>query len=232
MAKAKGPTQKRSKASVKRASKVDGPNKCLESTDSRRQLIDAGTRLFARSGLEGASVRDIARDAGTNICMISYHFGGKEGLYRACLQELGESRLRLTRGMLDTPGSAEEFKVRLKLFLQALVDSNADRPEFSQIIGKEIEAGLPVAGDIFQMTFLEVTQNLLRFFREAQKAGLIRDDRDPMFIANIIYGSIGHLARFDMVSRKYFNCSIVEPKNREKLVDTLIETLMSGVAIK
>jgi AcrR family transcriptional regulator len=162
--------------------------------------------------------------------MISYHFGGKEGLYRACLQDLGESRVKMTRGLLASPTSLAEFKVRLRLFLQALVDSNAERPEFSQIIGKEIEAGLPVASDIFQMTFLEVTQNLLRFFRDAQKAGLVREDRDPIFIANIIYGTIAHLTRFDMVSKKYFNYSIVEPQNREKLVDTLIETLMSGVA--
>jgi len=198
--------------------------------DTRQQLLDAGTRLFAKNGLEGTSVRDIAREAGTNICMISYHFGGKEGLYRACLQTFGEYRVKLTKGMLDSPSSLAEFKVRLKIFLQALVDSNASLPEFSQMIGKEIDAGLPVAADIFEMTFLSVTQDLLRFFRDSQKAGIIREDRDPIFIANILYGTVAHLARFDLVSKKYFNRSIVEQKNREKLVDTLIETLMCGVS--
>lgn len=204
--------------------------KTKEASDSRRQLLDAGTKLFARGGLEGTSVRDIAREAGTNICMISYHFGGKEGLYRACLKEFGEHRLQLTRGMLEAPTSLAEFKVRVKLFIQALVESNASTPEFSQIIGKEIEAGLPVASDIFEMTFLEAMQNLLRFFTRAQEAGIVRKDVDPIFIANIIYGTVAHLTRFHTVSKKYFKCSIVEPKNREKLVDTLVETLMSGVA--
>jgi AcrR family transcriptional regulator len=203
-----------------------------ESSDSRRQLLEAGTRLFARGGLEGTSVRDIAREAGTNICMISYHFGGKEGLYRACLQEFGEYRLNLTRGMLEAPASLAEFKVRLKLFLQALVDSNSDRPEFSQIIGKEIEAGLPVAADIFEMTFLEATQNILKFFRHAQDVGIVKKDIDPMFIAHFIYGTVAHLSRCHMVSKKYFKFSLTEQKNREKLVDTLVETLMSGVAIQ
>lgn len=204
--------------------------KTKEASDSRRQLLDAGTKLFARGGLEGTSVRDIAREAGTNICMISYHFGGKEGLYRACLKEFGELRLQLTRGMLEAPTSLPEFKVRVKLFIQALVESNASTPEFSQIIGKEIEAGLPVAADIFEMTFLEAMQNLLRFFTRAQEAGIVRKDVDPIFIANIIYGTVAHLTRFHTISKKYFKCSILEPKNREKLVDTLVETLMSGVA--
>jgi hypothetical protein len=48
-------------------------------------------------------------------------------------------------------------------------------------------------------------------------------------MTNILYGTVVHLTRFDAVSKKYFNCSISEPKHREKLVDTLIETLMSGV---
>lgn len=211
--------------------KIAKPTKGAEATDSRRQLLDAATKLFARDGLEGASVRDIAREAGTNICMISYHFGGKEGLYRACLQEFGEQRLNQTRGMLEPPASLDEFKVRIKIFLQTLVDMNASRPEFSQILGKEIEAGLPVAADIFEKTFVEAKQNLLQFFRDAQAAGIVRKDLDPIYIANILYGTISHLTRFHEVSRKYFKCSIVEPKNREKLVETLVETLMSGVTI-
>ncbi len=209
--------------------KIFKEQKAAEATDSRRQLLNAGTKLFAKGGLEGTSVRDIAREAGTNICMISYHFGGKEGLYRACLQEFGEHRLELTRGMLESPTSLEEFKVRIKIFLQALIDTNAETPEFSQIIGKEIEAGLPVAADIFEKTFLEANQNLLRFFRDAQEAGIVRKDLDPMFIANILYGTVAHLARFHMVCKKYFKSSITDPKNREKLVDTLVETLMRGV---
>jgi AcrR family transcriptional regulator len=205
--------------------------KAAESSDSRQQLLEAGTRLFARCGLEGTSVRDIASEAGTNICMISYHFGGKEGLYRACLQVLGEYRLKVARGTLEAPNSLEEFKVRIKLFLQDLVEMNAAHPEFSQIIGKEIEAGLPVASDIFEKTFLEATQDLLKFFRSAQDAGFVRKDLDPMFIANFIYGTVAHLSRFHMVSKKYFKFSLSDPKNREKLVDTLVEVLMGGVAI-
>ncbi len=51
------------------------------STDSR--LLDVAVDHFGRLGLEGASTRAIARDAGTLMSSITYHFGGKEGLYLA-----------------------------------------------------------------------------------------------------------------------------------------------------
>ncbi len=51
------------------------------STDSR--LLDVAIDHFGRLGLEGASTRAIARDAETLMSSITYHFGGKEGLYLA-----------------------------------------------------------------------------------------------------------------------------------------------------
>jgi len=59
----------------------------MDPTDTRTQLLAAATPLFARKGLHGVSVREVARSAGVNLAMISYHFGGKEGLYAAVVEE-------------------------------------------------------------------------------------------------------------------------------------------------
>jgi len=50
---------------------------------TKERLLDAGERLFADGGLDGVSVRAIAAAAGVDLAMINYHFGSKEGLYRA-----------------------------------------------------------------------------------------------------------------------------------------------------
>lgn len=52
---------------------------------SREALLAAGTELFAERGFDGVSVQAIARKAGVNPAMISYHFGGKRDLYLAIL---------------------------------------------------------------------------------------------------------------------------------------------------
>jgi AcrR family transcriptional regulator len=45
---------------------------------------------FGRFGFDGAATRDIAREAGTAMSSITYHFGGKQGLYLACADHIGE----------------------------------------------------------------------------------------------------------------------------------------------
>ena len=55
--------------------------------DCRSRLLEEGTRLFAERGLDGVSVRELSLAAGVSISMISYCFGGKEGLYAAVLQD-------------------------------------------------------------------------------------------------------------------------------------------------
>lgn len=47
------------------------------------RLIDSAIEHFGRRGFEGASTREIAAASGTAMSSITYHFGGKEGLYLA-----------------------------------------------------------------------------------------------------------------------------------------------------
>jgi AcrR family transcriptional regulator len=54
---------------------------------TRAAILVAGKTHFARSGYEGAFLRDIAADAGVDAALINRYFGGKEGLFNACLRE-------------------------------------------------------------------------------------------------------------------------------------------------
>lgn len=60
------------------------------SDEVRERMIDVAARLFASRGYEGVSVRAIANAAGANVAAVSYHFGGKRGLYLAALERLME----------------------------------------------------------------------------------------------------------------------------------------------
>jgi AcrR family transcriptional regulator len=56
--------------------------------DATRAAIIAAAKVhFARSGYEGAFLRDIAVDAGADAALINRYFGGKEGLFAAVLKE-------------------------------------------------------------------------------------------------------------------------------------------------
>jgi AcrR family transcriptional regulator len=52
---------------------------------TRERIVKAAARVFAEHGFDGAGVRAIVARAAVNQAAISYHFGSKEGLYRAVL---------------------------------------------------------------------------------------------------------------------------------------------------
>jgi len=54
------------------------------------RLIEAAIDQFGQHGFDGASTRDIAAASGTAMSSITYHFGGKDGLYLACADYIAE----------------------------------------------------------------------------------------------------------------------------------------------
>lgn len=64
------------------AQPVDDP--AFEDLTTRARIRDAALRLFAERGIDGATIRDIAREAGVSAGLIRHHFGSKEALREAC----------------------------------------------------------------------------------------------------------------------------------------------------
>ncbi len=54
------------------------------------RLIEVAIEQFGQHGFDGASTRDIAAASGTSMSSITYHFGGKQGLYLACADYIAE----------------------------------------------------------------------------------------------------------------------------------------------
>lgn len=54
----------------------------------REILLDTAVDHFGRCGFEGASTRAIAQASGTAMSSITYHFGGKDGLYLAAAEHI------------------------------------------------------------------------------------------------------------------------------------------------
>jgi AcrR family transcriptional regulator len=66
----------------------DRPVARKRDADATRAAILAAAKIhFARSGYDGAFLRDIAADAGVDAALINRYFGGKDGLFAAALKD-------------------------------------------------------------------------------------------------------------------------------------------------
>lgn len=99
------------------ASPPDAPESVPKEAQTARSLLDAAAQVFAAQGFHQARVREIAERAGVNVAAISYHYGGKEGLYLAVLRD--QAGRRLARYPL--PKAEVDGRVALKLAVRALL---------------------------------------------------------------------------------------------------------------
>jgi len=108
-------------------------------SDIRQRLIVSARERFLTEGVDGASLRQIAKDAGTNIGMVYYYFKTKDELFLAVVQDVyGDLLADMERSLAgDAPEeqqfarlyermsrlSDEELKVLRMLIREALVSS-------------------------------------------------------------------------------------------------------------
>jgi AcrR family transcriptional regulator len=64
-------------------------DKTLAATPER--ILDAAEKLFAESGYDGVSIRQITREAGVELALANYHFGPKLELFRAVVRRRAEA---------------------------------------------------------------------------------------------------------------------------------------------
>ncbi|KAI3593649.1 Transcriptional regulator, AcrR family [Cupriavidus sp. U2] len=94
--------------------------------ETRARIIEAAMRLFAAHGFDGASTRDIAREANVNAPALQYYFDNKEGVYLACIEYFVERAWAMLQdvvaaaeGLLARPDAADADLIDAYLALQS-----------------------------------------------------------------------------------------------------------------
>jgi len=88
---------------------------------TRTHILDVAERICAEKGFDALSMRAISDEASVNLGAVTYHFGGKDGLFEALFKRrvlpLNEERLSLLDAALSQPRDA-----RLEDVIRAFVE--------------------------------------------------------------------------------------------------------------
>jgi len=74
-------------------------------SDIQYRIVSAARVRFLDEGVDGASLREIARDASTNIGMIAYYFPTKDDLFLAVVEGVYSGFVRDIEALLGVDGS-------------------------------------------------------------------------------------------------------------------------------
>lgn len=116
---------------------------------TRERLLQVACRVFAEHGYRDTRTQEICRLAGVNAAAVNYHFGGKEGLYRAVWDRALESTLEEERP--GPPLSSHADRDWLYRYVHACVLSVFD-PGMPGVLRKlmtrEVSEPSPISRDI------------------------------------------------------------------------------------
>ncbi|WP_132189754.1 MULTISPECIES: TetR/AcrR family transcriptional regulator [Kribbella] len=142
---------------------------------TKAALLDAALTEFAERGLAGARVADIASRAGVNKQLISYHFGGKQGLYDAIFR-LWEHR---EQGFREEAESLEDLAVR---YLREALDD----PRWAKLAARTMLDGGTTKADDDEVKPGQDPEVL----KTTQQAGELAEDLDPQAVMLAITGMV------------------------------------------
>ena len=102
--------------------------------ESRQRILEAGMKHFARSGLGGARVVDIIKDANLSHRMLYHYFDSKEQLYLATLEfayhQIREAERKLRLDQLDPAAG-------IRRLVEFTFDYYVENPEFMALLNQE-----------------------------------------------------------------------------------------------
>lgn len=199
----------------------------IEST--RDCILQSAKSVFSKLGFDGASIKAIAESSKTNVALVSYYFGGKEGLYRACLEEFGKNRRVVMHSILSAPHSRADFQSKLRLWMESFFQAHLEDPEIVRILHREMVEEIRVGKAVFEKYFLQIFSELVKFLEHSRELGFVRKDVDPYFAASFLMSTMGDTVRIDPIRKKFHKKTLGNEKFRNALVDQFLGFFSKGL---
>jgi AcrR family transcriptional regulator len=153
---------------------------------TRERIVAAATEVFARRGLHGARVADIAEAAGIAYGLVYHHFRNKEEILAAIFQERWAIHLRYLEEVGDSAAPLRERVARLVHFW---VETYRNEPHLMTVMINEISRSYEFIESHDVATVMEAFDIVERMLRRAREVGEVSADLDPRLGAYLVLGA-------------------------------------------
>ncbi len=179
-----------------------------ESESTRERILDVAERLFARKGLAGTAVRDIAREAGLTAPSLYNHFEGKQALYEAVLNRGVQPLFDMIAGL----AKIEHSDAHTGDILDQIVDHLAAHPDIAKLIQYEsLTGGASLSQIVDGWLRPIVAAGLIAMGNNAES--IWSKEERPLAVAAWIHVILGHFALAPLLEELFE----VDPLSTEQL---------------
>jgi TetR/AcrR family transcriptional regulator, regulator of cefoperazone and chloramphenicol sensitivity len=196
------------------------------------RILKAAGEIFGREGFRTATIRRIANAAHANVAAINYHFGDKEGLYAAVLENLfGIGFTRFPADMGVGPEASPED--RLHAFIRGM---------FHRLLSSGGWAGLSGPGRLIARELLEPTPSFEPIIEKYIKphkeilvaiiAELLDENAAPEILAPCALSIIGQCIYYALgapIIRKFSEHAQATEENLDHLAEFVWKFSLGGI---
>lgn len=167
----------------------------------QQRLLNAARQCFLADDYHQVTTRAIAEQADTNVAMIRYYFGNKEGLYEEMIRTTLEPLLEVLDGpMLNSTAG-------LKNYLELYYRTMSSQPEFPKLILKVLALNQGPGRRFIQQLLERGRSRCSKKVATLQAAGQIEAGINP----DIVRLAFVSLAMMPMLLKDFFEEQIGQP---------------------
>lgn len=169
---------------VKKVSRIQQRN--------RKLILDAALEVFSKQGFRGATLDQIAKQAGLSKPNILYYFDGKEDIHVTLLNHLMDKWLDPLR-QVDPDGKPLEEIMR---YVQRKLEMSYEFPRESRLFANEILQGAPRMGPHLKSGLKQLVDEKAELIKSWMDAGKLTPT-DPRHLIFSIWATTQHYADFE-----------------------------------
>jgi AcrR family transcriptional regulator len=193
-----------------------------EPGDLRERLLDSAIAAYARAGIAGTSLRDIAREAGVTPALIAYYFGNKEALVEAVVEERILPAVAALRLRMQAAG--EEPRALVEGFVRGMQDLVARHPWLPSLWVREILIEGGTLRDLLLTRVApQIPQVLAERFAAAQDRGQLNPALDPRLLVVSLIGLTLFPLAAEPVWRRLFDADDINASTLLRHTSALLE---------
>lgn len=139
----------------------------------KERILAAAGVVFAKSGFEAGSIREISRRARANVASIHYYFGNKEGLYREVLMAAHQQVLQQSRPPVwdDSVEPQEALRNWIGFCLRFVLLQKPSHPVLGKLMVHEMRQPTAAFGELVKGVMRPVFDGLNRIVTALAEPG-------------------------------------------------------------